>query len=276
MAKKQNSLILFIGGQKGGVGKSFTTRCLIEYFWNQGWSYQLIEADEDNPDVATIYDKGELPKIYTKVAKKGLEDTVFNLSPCQYIGFSDSKYRINEPDIIFDSALEATTIVNLPSNVEEQLNNWLKKSDILGLKETYNVDIFKMFVTDGCYSSIQLLYKSLEDYGKEMHHILVKNLGRITGGATFDYLYKDEKLKSELKEFSVEEVELPMLFPEEQYFLDKNQLTFREGEELAKEELGVVSAQRLVNYRREVFTALSKISFLQTNSKSKSSTNKAA
>ncbi|MGB5971506.1 MAG: hypothetical protein WBG70_24590, partial [Spirulinaceae cyanobacterium] len=170
-----NNTIIFVGGQKGGVGKSFMTKSLIEYFWDRRINYQLIEADKDNPDVAVVYDKERLPDIYNqdlpKVNKlKSDEETErFNLVPCKYIGFSDSKYSIGEPDIIFTSALDRTTIVNLPSNVEEQVNNWLNKSDILNLKQEYNVEIYKLFLTDGCYSSIKLLYNSLKDHGQALH-----------------------------------------------------------------------------------------------------------
>ncbi len=256
--------IIFVGGQKGGVGKSFATKSLVEYFWHRRVNYQLIEADQDNPDVAIVYDKERLPDIYDQ----GLSDTGtnnFSLTPCEYIGFSDSKYRIAEPDVIFTSALDRITIVNLPSNVEEQVNNWLNKSDILGLKEEYDVELYKLFLTDGSYSSIKLLYTSLKEHGEDIHHVLVKNLGRVTGGANFEYLYKDEEFEKAVSKFDIEDVNLPMLYPQEQFFLDKNGLTFLEGKEILIDEpgYGIVSAQRVVNFRKEVFAMLEGISFLE-------------
>lgn len=282
--------IIFIGGQKGGVGKSFAAKSLIEYFWHKRINYQLIEADEDNPDVAIVYDRERLPDVYEQDSltdSNAISDTGtnnFNLVSCKYIGFSDSKYRIGEPDVIFESALERTTIVNLPSNVEEQVNNWLNKSDILNLKKEYDVETYKLFLTDGCYSSIKLLYTSLENHGEDMHHVLVKNMGRITGGADFRYLYKDDEFKKTIGKFDIEDVNLPMLYPQEQFFLDKMGLTFLEGKELLKDEpgYGVVSAQRVVNFRREIFETFEKISFLKNiagssqQSQSKGKDNEAA
>ena len=44
-------MICFIGGSKGGVGKSMATTATIDYLQQQGESVLLIENDTSNPDV---------------------------------------------------------------------------------------------------------------------------------------------------------------------------------------------------------------------------------
>ena len=48
-------MICFIGGSKGGVGKSMATMATLDYLQQQGESVLLIETDTSNPDVWKAY-----------------------------------------------------------------------------------------------------------------------------------------------------------------------------------------------------------------------------
>jgi hypothetical protein len=55
--------IFYVGGGKGGVGKSVVSITLIQFLidkFGDGKSIHLIETDESNPDVGRIY-KGKIP-----------------------------------------------------------------------------------------------------------------------------------------------------------------------------------------------------------------------
>jgi hypothetical protein len=52
--------IYWVGGSKGGVGKSMMTRALLECLSGAGRTVVLIECDTSNPDVAKAY-KEEVP-----------------------------------------------------------------------------------------------------------------------------------------------------------------------------------------------------------------------
>jgi MinD superfamily P-loop ATPase len=45
--------IHLIGGEKGGVGKTFVSRCLVQYFLLKKWDFDLIEADAAIGDVSS-------------------------------------------------------------------------------------------------------------------------------------------------------------------------------------------------------------------------------
>lgn len=47
--------IYFVGGCKGGVGKSFFAMALVDYLLERDHDVLLIETDTSNPDVAKIY-----------------------------------------------------------------------------------------------------------------------------------------------------------------------------------------------------------------------------
>ena len=49
------SRIVWIGGSKGGVGKSMTTMAALDYLLSEGSSVVLVECDNANPDVYRAY-----------------------------------------------------------------------------------------------------------------------------------------------------------------------------------------------------------------------------
>jgi hypothetical protein len=57
-AQEQPTRILWIGGSKGGVGKSMTTLATLDYLLSEGTRVLLVECDNANPDVYRAY--GEL------------------------------------------------------------------------------------------------------------------------------------------------------------------------------------------------------------------------
>lgn len=60
-------MILHFGnGQKGGVGKTFFIKMLIEYYLYKTWTYKLYDLDAGSLDVGKVY----APDIYAK-KKKG-------------------------------------------------------------------------------------------------------------------------------------------------------------------------------------------------------------
>ncbi|MDL2263881.1 hypothetical protein LJC31_04425 [Synergistaceae bacterium OttesenSCG-928-I11] len=62
-AKQFQNTIYYIGGSKGGVGKSMISTVLIQFLldrYSDIKTVHLIETDESNPDVGRIYD-GKIP-----------------------------------------------------------------------------------------------------------------------------------------------------------------------------------------------------------------------
>lgn len=53
-----NDTVFYVGGSKGGVGKSMVSLCLVDYLISRFAGKKqtvLIETDDSNPDVGTIY-----------------------------------------------------------------------------------------------------------------------------------------------------------------------------------------------------------------------------
>lgn len=229
----ERSEIGFVGGRKGGVGKTFLARHLAEYRTQRQQDFSLIEADVTIGDVGTVYGGYD----------QGATTSALNLS------LSDDPKKYGEPDIIFKQVLEKKQVlVNLPAETNNALSRWIKTVNLLQLCEDRNIQIYYWFVTDGCYSSIRLLAESLKDLDGKLPHIVIRNQGRLNG---MDFSYLDEEpLYQEILAAPnlVCVYDFPVLGSAEQFYLDKHKLTYQAGVIQAEKDLGVIQAQRVKTF----------------------------
>lgn len=221
--------IHLVGGEKGGVGKTFIARCLCQYMSLQEQAYALVEADSQINDVGRIYsDQAETAEV---------------------IRLSDDPSLRSQPDLIADLAEKNTVVVNLPSNTLDVLENWMKEVSFLGfLGEREGGQLYKWFVSDGCHESILQLKRSVEQFDNQIPHILVLNKGRLNG-RDFHYL-KDSQIYNEVREAPnlVAEIEFPALETGVQYFIDSHELTLQQAKEDAEGHLGIMAKQRVKTF----------------------------
>ena len=222
--------IHFIGGHKGGVGKSLVSRILLEFFIRKGWTdlFKLIEADPSIDDVARVFE-----------------------DKCERIIFSDDKYQQGQPELIFDEAEKKTVVVNLPSNIAPQFDSWMATNRVLEPSEKGSFGLmYFFFVSDGCFQSINHFIKHIEKYqGKNLTNVLVLNSGRLTCSGTFHYLQEEKPLMELLKKHQVPVLLCPELPTNLQYWCDKNNLTY---EAALKKQSRTLAKMRLKTFLKEI------------------------
>jgi MinD superfamily P-loop ATPase len=59
-----NIPMYYVGGSKGGVGKSLFSFALVDYLLNQERNVLLVDTDTDNPDVYKAHAPLELPNLF--------------------------------------------------------------------------------------------------------------------------------------------------------------------------------------------------------------------
>ena len=59
-----NIPMYYVGGSKGGVGKSLFSFALVDYLLNQEQNVLLVDTDTDNPDVFKAHKSLELPNLF--------------------------------------------------------------------------------------------------------------------------------------------------------------------------------------------------------------------
>ena len=219
--------IHLIDGEKGGVGKSFVAKTMIQYAIDKGLSYTAVETDRSNPDVANIY--GDI---------------------CKRAVLSENEKQAHKADRIFELALSKPLIVSLPSQVHKPLRNWIEKNKLLEISSEYGVKFQKWFVSNGEFDSIRLFVKSLNYYGDKVPHILVKNWGLCD---EWEQIEDDPLVQEAIKNQNVKIIDFPKLGHNERYLINKEQLTFGNARE--SEKLTILGKQRVVNFLNSAYAA---------------------
>ena len=55
--------VYYVGGSKGGVGKSLFSFALVDYLLERGQNVLLVDTDTDNPDVYKAHVSLDLPNL---------------------------------------------------------------------------------------------------------------------------------------------------------------------------------------------------------------------
>ena len=153
--------IHFIGGEKGGVGKSLVARVLAQY---------LIDHDQPFIGFDTDRSHGALMRFYEGFA-----------APVQV-------ERYEALDAIMESAVahpERRVLVDLAAQTHDPLVRWMDESGVLNLADEMEIQIHYWHVMDSGKDSVDLLRKLLDRFGKDLRYVLVRNQVR---GNNFNFL----------------------------------------------------------------------------------------
>ena len=183
------SQIHFIGGEKGGVGKSVVARLLAQYWIDRSRPFAGVDGDLSHGALLRHY--GDFSQAVDLTA-------------------TDSA------DQILDRALgaERRVLVDLPAQSARALGAWL-----LGTPITF------WHVSDGGYASVGQVERALDVYGDQAHHVVVKNHAR---SKDFSQLDASPAL-AKLRQHSGTVIDLPELDATAMYKIDSAGLSFWAG-----------------------------------------------
>jgi len=219
--------IHLIDGEKGGVGKSFIARTKIQYYLDRNLPFIAVESDRSNPDVSRVY-----------------KDI------CQFAIFSEDEKQSDKADRIFEMAMDQNVIVSLPSQVDRAVQTWINNNNLIKFGEQNGVHFCKWFVTNGEYDSLRLFQASLNHYGNQITHILVRNFGLCDEWSQVD---EDQSLQKLIKKYKVKVIDFPKLGHRERYLINQQQLRFDHAQE--SKDLTILGKQRVVNFLKSAYAA---------------------
>ena len=159
------SKIHFIGGEKGGVGKSVVARLLVQWAIDKQLPFAAVDADESH---------GALLRHYPTFAR------AVDLT------------RPESADEIVSLALDGDrrVIVDLPAQSDRLVASWLAEAGVLDLLADSNVDVAFWHVMDDGKDSIATLGRLLERQATQrrpnVRFVVVENLGRGKEFSLFD------------------------------------------------------------------------------------------
>ncbi len=225
------SSIHFIGGEKGGVGKSVVARLLTQFCLDHSLVFSAIDADRSH---------GALMRFYNDFSRTGDLD------------------HFESSDHIMQLALDADqrVIVDLPAQSDRLLSKWIEKNGILELSTEYSIPLVFWHVMDDGKDSIDLLQTLLSKYDNMVRYIVVKNLGR---GGDFSAFEKSNARKHldevGAKIMTIEELHKPTMLK-----IDSHNKSFWQAiNNAGGDDFGIIERHRIKVWLRNVYKEFERI-----------------
>jgi cellulose biosynthesis protein BcsQ len=181
--------VFIVGGEKGGVGKTWFTYILIELLLQLDRDPTILDLDKTTPNVAKAY----LKEIYqqwssTNVQTLRVFETIERTEGGQLDALVRLKKLLSEQIVLSNNPddtksrdrlsevveLSDNTIISLPSQSQSGLCYWLDETDLALMAATTQIVLF--WVSDGSYESLSLLENFMYKY-PELQYCLVVNKG---------------------------------------------------------------------------------------------------
>jgi hypothetical protein len=184
--------IHFIGGEKGGVGKSVVARLLAQTFVDRSQPFTAFDADRSN---------AALLRYYGDFSERVELD------------------RLESADRILETAIgvDRPVLVDLPAQSHRALSRWFEQTDVLRCAREEGVDLVFWHVTDGGFDSVTHLERLLDSLAGSVRFVVVQNLGRSKDFSQFDA----SPARQRVLELGGQIVSLPELDPSVMYKIDR-------------------------------------------------------
>jgi len=219
----------FIGGEKGGVGKSVTARLLAQYFIDRNKPFVGFDTDRSHSSFTRFYEGFASPVVVDTF--EGL-DAVVN-------GFEDNPAQ--------------NVIVDLAAQTLAPLARWIKESDLFSVFGELGVQVNFWHVMDDGRDSTDLLGTLVDTFGDKPNYILVQNYGR---GSDFGMLLGSQAMaKAALMRAHV--IALPRLNEASMRKIDAHNASFWKAvnDRQGAQALGLLERQRVKSWLATVYAA---------------------
>jgi hypothetical protein len=146
----------FIGGEKGGVGKSVVARILAQYFIDRQIPFLGFDTDKSHSSLLRFYADFAAPVVIDRY--EGLDQII--------------EAAAEQP--------ERRIIVDLAAQTHRFLVQWMEDSALLDIKDELGLALNYWHVMDAGRDSADLLVKLLDQFGNRLPLVIVLN--EVRGG----------------------------------------------------------------------------------------------
>lgn len=158
--------IHFVGGEKGGVGKSMTARLLAQYFIDTNQPFIGLDSDQSNSTFSRFYREFSSPLVI------------------------DNYDSLDQLILLAEQQPEHEIIVDLAAQTSRHLGKWIDESDALGLLQDIGRKVYLWHVMDDGADAVHLLDQLLARYPQAFIQIVVvSNRGR---GECFEHFEQSD------------------------------------------------------------------------------------
>jgi hypothetical protein len=191
------STIHFIGGEKGGVGKSVVARLVAQYCIDRAIPFVALDADGSH---------GALLRHYADHSR------------------AVDLHDFESADEIIALATDADrrVVIDLPAQSDRALAAWITEAGVLDLAEEQGVGIVLWHVMDGGKDSVLTLDRLMKRYGAAVRYAVVMNHGC---GKDFS-LFEQSATRAAVLAQGSPVIELPELHPAAMAKIDRYDASF--------------------------------------------------
>jgi len=228
------SKIHFIGGEKGGVGKSVVARIVAQYLIDNNLPFLGFDTDRSH---------GSLMRFYTDFASPVVVDSYESL------------------DAIVEAAVEQPdkrVLVDLAAQTHTPLVKWMDESGVLEMAGDLGLTLTYWHVMDSGKDSVDLLKKLLDRFGSRLNYVVVLNQSR---GEDFDILNKSGE-KDRALELNAKIVTLKRLHEGVITKIDAGNTSFwaaKHKSETDVKGLGLMERQRVKYWLKHAYEELDRV-----------------
>jgi hypothetical protein len=209
------SHIHFVGGEKGGVGKSVVARLLAQRFIDRSIPFAAIDGDQSSGALLRYY------RDYTQAIDLA---------------------TVEGADQIMDRALGADrrVLVDLPAQSVRSLAHWFAGANVFEFARETGVRLSFWHICDGGFASVSEIERALQLFKSDVQHFVVRNFGRSKDFSQFD----QSEAKRLLNELSGKVIDLPELEASAMYAIDRSGLSFWAASQRADGEAALKPLER--------------------------------
>ncbi len=218
------SQIHFIGGEKGGVGKSVLARLLAQYHIDRGLPFRVFDTDLSH---------GAMMRFYGEYA-----------TPIALDDFAGA-------DQLMDAAVERpqNVLVDLAAQTTRPLFRWMNDNDLPGLAAEEGVGVVLWHVMDDGADGIGLLEQLFAQLPLDARCVVVRNLGR---GKDFS-AFEASQARASAHALGAPVLDLPELHATTMRKLDHDNLSFWAAANNRDAGLGLMERQRVKVFMRRAY-----------------------
>jgi CO dehydrogenase nickel-insertion accessory protein CooC1 len=189
----------FIGGEKGGVGKSMTARVLAQYYIDHERPFLGFDCDASHGTFSRFYQEYASPVV---------------------VGDDDS---LDGMLSAVEEHPDRNLIIDLAAQSAQPINRWIDETDVFGLLDELGIQVVWWHVMDDGADSVTLLSQVLARYASQpVDIVVVQNKGR---GEHFErFLLSDTYTQAH--DQGVALIELPRLHAKLTQKIDFNNSSF--------------------------------------------------
>ena len=224
----------FIGGEKGGVGKSVVSRILAQYFIDRQIPFLGFDTDKSHGSLLRFYRDFAAPVVIDRY--EGLDRIV--------------EAAAEQPD--------RRIIVDLAAQTQQFLAQWMEDSGLLDIRDELGLSLTYWHVMDSGRDSADLLVKLLDLFGDRLPLVVVLNEVR---GGDFSILESSGAL-ARAKELGAKSITLRKLQDTTMQKIDAHNTSFWAASNRGSKDgsaLGLLERQRVKSWLHKAYGEIGRL-----------------